>query len=119
MNAPAVDVALALSGVNKSFGSHRVLKDIDLQVRRGRTRVILGPSGSGKTVVMKHMIGLLKPDSGQVLVDGEDITTLDEKRLLKVREKFGMVFQHAALFDSMNVFDNVSFPLREHSDLAK
>ncbi len=76
--------------------------------------VILGGSGSGKTVLMKHMIGLLKPDSGQVIVDGEDIVPLGADGLEQVRRKFGMVFQAAALFDSMTVYENVSFPLREH-----
>jgi len=91
------------------------LKGINLHVRRGKTRVILGVSGSGKTVLMKHMIGLLKPDLGEVLVDDEDIVKLDDKGMLRVRRKFGMVFQQAALFDSMTVRDNVAFPLREHT----
>ncbi|MEM6730097.1 MAG: ABC transporter ATP-binding protein [Myxococcota bacterium] len=111
--------AIVLRGVHKRFGEHHVLKDINLDVARGRTRVILGPSGSGKTVIMKHMIGLLDPCEGEVLVDDEDITKMDEKRMLKMREKFGMVFQHAALFDSMNVLDNVAFPLTEHTTLAR
>lgn len=115
----ATEHAIKLRGVNKSFGGHHVLKDVNLNVCCGRTRVILGPSGSGKTVIMKHMIGLEKPDSGEVWVDGENITEVDEKRMLKLREKFGMVFQHAALFDSMSVFDNVAFPLREHTGLSK
>jgi phospholipid/cholesterol/gamma-HCH transport system ATP-binding protein len=98
----------------KSFGSHPVLRGINLAVAEGTTCVILGASGSGKTVLMKHMIGLLKPDQGQVLVDGEDLVPLPDRELEQVRRKFGMVFQAAALFDSMTVFENVSFPLREH-----
>jgi phospholipid/cholesterol/gamma-HCH transport system ATP-binding protein len=98
----------------KSFGSHEVLSGITLDVPSGSTLVILGGSGSGKTVLMKHMIGLLKPDSGRVIVDGEDIVPLGAEGLERVRRKFGMVFQAAALFDSMTVFENVSFPLREH-----
>jgi phospholipid/cholesterol/gamma-HCH transport system ATP-binding protein len=99
----------------KRFGGHEVLKGINLVVRDGTTRVILGVSGSGKTVLMKHMIGLLRPDRGHVYVDDEDITTLDNAGMLRLRRKFGMVFQQAALFDSMTVFENVAFPLREHT----
>jgi phospholipid/cholesterol/gamma-HCH transport system ATP-binding protein len=100
--------------LHKSFGEFEVLQGISLDVPAGSTLVILGGSGSGKTVLMKHMIGLLKPDSGRVTVDGEDIVPLGAEGLERVRRKFGMVFQAAALFDSMNVFENVSFPLREH-----
>jgi len=104
----------------KSFGSHEVLSGITLDVPAGSTLVILGGSGSGKTVLMKHMIGLLKPDSGRVMVDGEDIVPLGPQGLERMRRKFGMVFQAAALFDSMTVFENVSFPLREHrKDLSE
>lgn len=108
---------IEIERLNKRFGDHHVLKDVSLSVRSGKTRVILGPSGSGKTVLMKHMIGLLKPDSGRVLVDGQDITTLDDKAMLDVRRRFGMVFQQAALFDSMTVEENVAFPLIEHTKL--
>lgn len=105
--------------VRKSFGDHAVLKGIDLDVEEGTTTVILGGSGSGKTVLMKHMIGLLRPDSGKVIVDGEDIAQLPQDELSRVRKKFGMVFQAAALFDSMNVYENVAFPLREHKKVAE
>jgi phospholipid/cholesterol/gamma-HCH transport system ATP-binding protein len=106
--------------LHKSFGSNEVLSGITLDVPAGSTLVILGGSGSGKTVLMKHMIGLLKPDSGRVIVDGEDIVPLGPEGLERMRRKFGMVFQAAALFDSMNVFENVSFPLREHrKDLSE
>ncbi len=103
----------------KSFGSHQVLDGINLDIEEGSTCVILGGSGSGKTVLMKHMIGLLKPDRGQVLLEGEDIVPLPTDQLEQVRRKFGMVFQAAALFDSMSVYENVSFPLREHSKLSE
>jgi phospholipid/cholesterol/gamma-HCH transport system ATP-binding protein len=106
-------------GLHKRFGGHEVLKGIDLTVEEGSTVVILGGSGSGKTVLMKHMIGLLKPDRGQVLVEGEDIVPLGAYELELVRRKFGMVFQAAALFDSMTVFENVSFPLREHTRMPE
>lgn len=101
-------------GLHKSFGPHAVLRGVDLAVREGSTMVVLGGSGSGKTVLMKHMIGLLRPDRGEVIVDGQDIVPLSERDLDRVRRKFGMVFQAAALFDSMTVFENVAFPLREH-----
>jgi phospholipid/cholesterol/gamma-HCH transport system ATP-binding protein len=106
--------------LHKSFGDHKVLSGINLEVPPGSTLVILGGSGSGKTVLMKHMIGLLKPDSGKVIIDGEDIVPFGPEALERVRRKFGMVFQAAALFDSMNVYENVSFPLREHrKDLSE
>jgi len=100
--------------LHKSFGDKRVLQGVTLAVRRGETIVILGGSGSGKSVLLKHTIGLMKPDSGRVLVDGEDITDHDEEQLISVRKKVGMLFQGGALFDSMSVFENVAFPLREH-----
>src|SRR5687768_13976464 len=100
--------------LHKTFGAQKVLTGINVTVPEGSTCVILGGSGSGKTVLMKHMIGLLKPDSGQVIVDGEDLVPLGDAQLEQVRRKFGMVFQAAALFDSMTVFENVAFPLREH-----
>jgi phospholipid/cholesterol/gamma-HCH transport system ATP-binding protein len=109
---------IAIEGLHKAFGTHQVLKGIDLAIPEGTTCVILGGSGSGKTVMMKHMIGLLKPDQGRVLVDGEDIVPLDPRELERVRRKFGMVFQAAALFDSMTVYENVSFPLREHTKMS-
>jgi phospholipid/cholesterol/gamma-HCH transport system ATP-binding protein len=105
--------------LHKSFGENKVLTGINLKVPEGSTLVILGGSGSGKTVCMKHMIGLLKPDSGKVLIDGEDIVPLNEQQLEVVRRKFGMVFQFAALFDSMTVYENVAFPLKEHKKLKE
>lgn len=105
--------------LHKSFGDTVVLKGVSFDVRPGTTRVILGLSGSGKSVLMKHMIGLMRPDSGQVLVDGEDVCTMNNRALLKLRSKFGMVFQQAALFDSMTVWENVAFPLLEHTKLKK
>lgn len=100
--------------LSKSFGDNQVLRGIDLDFPAGTTTVILGGSGSGKSVLMKHIIGLLQPDEGQVLVEGKDIATLEGEDLNVLRSKFGMVFQQAALFDSMSVGDNVAFPLREH-----
>ncbi len=97
----------------KSFGDNHVLKGISLRIEEHETFVVLGGSGSGKTVLMKHVIGLLKPDRGSVRVDGVEISALSGKELTEARQRFGMVFQGAALFDSMTVLENVSFPLRE------
>jgi phospholipid/cholesterol/gamma-HCH transport system ATP-binding protein len=97
----------------KSFGENHVLKGITLRVPKGTTYVILGGSGSGKTVLMKHVIGLLKPDRGSIRVGGNEISALEGKALTDARQLFGMVFQGAALFDSMTVYDNVAFPLTE------
>jgi phospholipid/cholesterol/gamma-HCH transport system ATP-binding protein len=97
----------------KSFGENHVLKGITLDIPAGQTYVVLGGSGSGKTVLMKHVIGLFKPDRGNVVVNGVEISALTGKALTEARQVFGMVFQGAALFDSMTVFENVAFPLRE------
>ncbi len=111
--------------LHKSFGDNHVLRGIDITVETGTTFVILGGSGSGKTVLMKHVIGLLRPDRGSVAVDGIEISKLSGKELTEARRRFGMVFQGAALFDSMTVFENVAFPLREkqrdiqHEELAR
>jgi phospholipid/cholesterol/gamma-HCH transport system ATP-binding protein len=101
----------------KSFGDNHVLKGISLTIPRGTTFVVLGGSGSGKTVLLKHLIGLLKPDRGKVIVDGMEMSALTGKALTDARQRFGMVFQGAALFDSMTVFENVAYPLREHTDM--
>jgi phospholipid/cholesterol/gamma-HCH transport system ATP-binding protein len=105
--------------LHRAFGTNEVLKGLNLSVPEGTTMVILGGSGSGKSVLVKHMIGLLKPDSGTVLVEGQEIQDMDEREIQPVRAKFGMVFQFAALFDSMSVGENVAFPLREHSKLKE
>ncbi len=106
---------IEIRNLYKSFGKNQVLKGVSLTVTEGSTTVILGGSGSGKTVLMKHMIGLLRPDSGEVIIDGERFDNLAEGERQRVRRKFGMVFQQAALFDSMTIFENVAFPLREHA----
>jgi len=104
---------IEVRSLTKSFGTRTVLHDVNLSVANGQTLVVLGRSGCGKSVVLKHLIGLLKPDSGQVLVDGEDIIGLRERDLISVRRKIGMLFQSAALFDSMSVEGNLAFPLKE------
>ena len=110
---------IEIRDLTKSFSGTTVLKGISLNVRRGSTRVILGLSGSGKSVLMRHMIGLMKPDSGSIVVDGEDLTQMNTAQLLGIRRQFGMVFQQSALFDSMTVWENVAFPLVEHTKLSK
>jgi phospholipid/cholesterol/gamma-HCH transport system ATP-binding protein len=97
--------------LKKSFGTQTVLDGVDLRIGSGESVVIIGRSGGGKSVLLKHIIALLQPDSGDVLIDGESIVRLNERQLLRIREKFGMVFQGAALFDSMSVAENVAFPL--------
>lgn len=98
--------------LTKRFGSQTILDRVDLRIESGESAVIIGRSGGGKSVLLKHLVGLLQPDSGEVIVDGESIVGKNERELLRVREKFGMVFQGAALFDSMTVAENVAFPLQ-------
>ena len=104
--------------LRKSFGTQRVLDGVNLQIREGESVVIIGRSGGGKSVLLKHLVGLLRPDAGQVIIDGENIVGMNERRLLSVRHKFGMLFQGAALFDSMTVAQNVGFALRREKNLA-
>lgn len=113
------NIAIRVKDVYKSFGDQRVLNGINLEVEKGKTTVIIGKSGGGKSVLMKHLIGLMKPDSGEIWIDGEEISHLSERQLNNVRKRFGMLFQEAALFDSMTVGDNVAFPLREHTNLPE
>jgi len=98
--------------VTKSFGTQQVLRGVSLDIHRGEAVVIIGRSGGGKSILLKHLIGLLQPDSGTIRVDGEDITAMNERSLLRVRRKYGMLFQMAALFDSLTVEENVGFVLR-------
>lgn len=107
--------AIRCVGLTKRFGQHTVLDGIDLACRAGETNVIIGGSGAGKTTLLRLLIGLEKPTSGRVEIDGEDIAPLSEYELNRVRRKFGMVFQYAALLDSLTILDNVAFPLREHT----
>lgn len=103
----------------KSFGEKDVLHGINIEVRRGESMVVIGGSGSGKTVLIKCIIGLMRPDQGEIHVDGLEITSLDEKRMNEVRKKFGMLFQGGALFDSMTVWENVGFGLRQQTRLSE
>ncbi|MBU4184608.1 MAG: ABC transporter ATP-binding protein [Proteobacteria bacterium] len=104
--------------INKSFNGQKVLDDLDLNIEPEKITVVIGQSGGGKSVLLKHIIGLIRPDSGQIIVDGVDITNLNDKKLNEVRKKFGMLFQDAALFDSMTVGENIAFPLKEHTRLS-
>jgi len=102
--------------LHKSFGKQKVLDGVNLEIEEGKTTVVIGRSGGGKSVLLKHIIGLLKPDSGHIFIDGVDISRLNERELDRVRRDFGMLFQDAALFDSMTVGENVAFPLKEHTE---
>ena len=105
--------------LKKSFGGHAVLNGVSFRIENGESVAIIGRSGCGKSVLLKHLIGLLKPDAGEVLIDGENIVPMNERQLLRVRRKFGMVFQGSALFDSMTVAENVGFGLRRHEHLTE
>ncbi len=107
-----------LVNLRKSFASQRVLRDISLDFPEGNTTVVLGPSGCGKSVMLKHIVGLLKPDAGQVWYGDTRVDLLNEMKLVPIRREFGVLFQQGALFDSMSVRDNVAFPLLEHTDLS-
>jgi phospholipid/cholesterol/gamma-HCH transport system ATP-binding protein len=110
-----VEPIISLKGVTKSFGSHTVLQDITFDVPKGKITAILGPSGTGKSVLLKNIIGLLRPEAGEIWVDGENIVGMREKDLYRIRRKFGVLFQDGALFGSLNLYDNIAFPLREHT----
>ncbi|HKA54906.1 MAG TPA: ABC transporter ATP-binding protein [Candidatus Binatia bacterium] len=105
--------------LHKSFGPQRVLRGLNLEVPDGSIYVIIGRSGGGKSVLLKHFIGLLRPDQGEVWIDGEEISKLHGRALNRVRSRFGMLFQGGALFDSLTVYDNVAFPLREKTRLSE
>ena len=105
--------------LRKTFAGHEVLKGVNLTIEPGKITTIIGGSGTGKTVLLKHLNALLLPDQGQVLVDGVDITRLRQKGLNRIRNKFGVLFQGAALLDSFNLFDNVAFPLREKTEMSE
>jgi phospholipid/cholesterol/gamma-HCH transport system ATP-binding protein len=110
---------LVLKGVRKSFGDTEVLKGIDMVCRRGETTCVVGGSGAGKTTLLRMVVALDKPSSGQIFVEGEDIVPMGDSELNRVRMKFGMVYQYAALLDSITVLENVAFPLREHTRLKR
>ena len=122
---PGPDDAIVLENVCKSFGAHTVLDGISLTVKKGSITVLLGPSGTGKSVLLRILVGLMRPDEGRVFVGQQDIAQLDDKRardrktLFDVRRKFGMLFQDGALFDDITVFENVAFPMRMHTKMRE
>ncbi|HEX7150591.1 MAG TPA: ABC transporter ATP-binding protein [Thermoanaerobaculia bacterium] len=110
---------ISLQNLNKSFDGKHVLRGMSIDVERGESLVIVGGSGTGKSVTLKHIIGLMKPDSGKVLVDGHDMCCMEIVEMNKFRRRFGMAFQEGALFDSMSVFENIAFPLRRHTKMSE
>ncbi len=113
-----VILVIELKDIHKSFNKKSVLRGVNLKVKKGESLVVIGGSGSGKSVLLKHIIGLLKPDKGSVIVDSADLSMLDENGLDEIRKKFGMLFQSAALFDSMKVWENVGFGLKRHTRMT-
>lgn len=110
---------IEVRNLQKSFGAQKILDGVNLRIETGESAVIIGRSGGGKSVLLKHIIGLIKPDAGEVLIDGENIVPMDERQLLRVRSKFGMLFQGAALFDSMTVAENIAFPFRRNKTISQ
>lgn len=110
------EAVISLRQLNITFGTHTVLDNIDLDVYKGETLAVLGPSGTGKSTVLRSMIGLLEPDGGQIFIQGEDVSGLDEDGWNRLRMKMGMVFQYSALFDFLTVGENVAFGLRQHTN---
>lgn len=106
---------ISVQGLTKRFGSHTVLEDVTFDVPKGETSAVLGPSGTGKSVLLKCIIGLLRPEAGQVVIDGEPIVGVSEREVMRIRRKIGVLFQDGALFGSMNLFDNIAFPLVKHT----
>lgn len=113
------NAVVQLIDVKKSYGSQDVLKGVNLSIMEGKTTVIVGGSGQGKSQIIKHILGLIKPDSGSVMVYGKDISRISNKELTRIRTNFGVLFQNAALFDSMTVYDNVALPLRERTKMTE
>jgi phospholipid/cholesterol/gamma-HCH transport system ATP-binding protein len=109
------DAVISIQGVTKRFGSHTVLQDITFDVPRGQISSVLGPSGTGKSVLLKVIIGLLRPEEGQIYIDGEPMVGVRQKEILRMRRKFGVLFQDGALFGSMSLYDNIAFPLVERT----
>jgi phospholipid/cholesterol/gamma-HCH transport system ATP-binding protein len=110
---------ISCRGVKKAFGGNRVLDGVDCDIPREQITVIMGPSGTGKSVLLRHFVGLLSPDAGDVIVEGHSVPRLKEHELLELRRNVGMLFQDGALFSSMNLYDNVAFPLRQHTKMSE
>lgn len=110
---------IKIRGLTKTFKSQRVLDDLDLDIVEGKITIVMGPTGTGKSVLLKHVLGLMKPDAGEILVDGKNIVAMDEAELTEVRKLYGVCFQDSALFDSMTVGENVGFPYTIHTKLSR
>src|SRR5690625_4325966 len=108
-------VEVVVDRLSKSFGTQTIWRDVTLNLPPGEISVLLGPSGTGKSVLLKALVGLLKPEEGQVVINGVDVCTCSESDLYEIRKLFGVLFQDGALFGSMNLYDNIAFPLREHT----
>jgi len=115
---PADHKGICIRGLSKSFQDHQVLEGLDLSIDRGETVVVIGRSGEGKSVLLKHIIRLLEPDAGEIWIDGTEISNLQSRELYELRQRFGMLFQGAALFDSMTVCENVGLGLKEHAGIS-
>ncbi|MCK9249448.1 MAG: ATP-binding cassette domain-containing protein [Solirubrobacteraceae bacterium] len=112
-------LAIESRGLQKSFGAHRVLAGLDVQIPEGVISVVLGPSGTGKSVLLQHVIGLMRPDAGEVIIRGRPLSRMSRSEILALRREIGVMFQDGALFSTMNIYDNVAFPLRQHTDLTE
>src|SRR5256885_4606635 len=110
---------ISVQHVDKTLGGKQVLRDLSIDVERGESFVIVGGSGQGKSVTLKHIMGLMRPDRGHIIIAGNDICTMTEQELNRYRRHFGMAFQEGALFDSMSVFENIAFPLRRHTKMKR
>lgn len=113
------EAVIELHGLSKAFGSFKVLDGVTCRIPKGEITVLMGPSGTGKSVTLRHVVGLLNPDAGDIIVEGKHVPKLNERDLLKLRRSIGMLFQDGALFSSMNLYDNVAFPLRQHTKLSE
>lgn len=110
---------IEVKNLNKSYGAHKVINNLSINIPKGKVTTILGFSGAGKSTLLKHLLGLVKPDSGEITIDGVELNKLSDQEIVKFRRKFGMLFQYAALFDSLSAFDNIAFPIKEFSNLSK
>jgi phospholipid/cholesterol/gamma-HCH transport system ATP-binding protein len=110
-----LEAAISVQGLTKAFGPQTIFEDVSMEIPKGLVTIVLGPSGTGKSVFLKHLVGLLRPDRGRVLIGDDNISVLHGRALYALRKKFGVLFQDGALFGSMNVYDNTAFPLREHT----
>ena len=112
------DYIVKVDKLNKKFGDHQVINELSINIPRGKITTILGFSGAGKSTLLKHLLGLIKPDSGKIIVDGTSVSDLTDREIVEFRRKFGMLFQYAALFDSLTAFENIEFPIKEFTNFT-